>query len=142
MDLNIPLSPDHLTSSKKRKEREPDSSTDDDDDYDTDHEKSASLKKAKMSGDLRSAKKSIVVRKDTLESDGWTKNVGPHQLTCKACNKTIKLDKIKKYSTAAWNKHKAVCPLICGKRQIRSGKLMLKDEQVSFFVIVLRYVHC
>ena len=61
-----------------------------------------------------SDKRSVVVWKDTLDGDEWTKKVGPHEVTCKGCNKKIKLDKKKKYTM----QHKKNCAILTGKECI------------------------
>jgi hypothetical protein len=69
----------------------------------------------------RSNKRTIVIRKDILNEDEWTKDVGPHQVTCNGCKKKIKLDKQKRYATRPWDAHKEKCPAITGKKKFRSA---------------------
>jgi hypothetical protein len=108
--------------------------TDDDDDYDTENERSAAKKKVKVSGEPPSEKRSIVICQDALDADEWTKNVGPHEVTCNGCNKKIKLDK-KKYATRPWNWHKVKCPAIIGEKLIRSAKPKYDVAGVSLTIL-------
>ncbi|KAF8873144.1 hypothetical protein BD779DRAFT_1477158 [Infundibulicybe gibba] len=53
-------------------------------------------------------------RRDFLEKDRWTKS-GTIQTTsveCKACGKTIQLDKRHEYYTGLWEKHRGTCKVI------------------------------
>ena len=81
------------------------------DDYDTENEKAAAEEKVKSAGDSHSDKRSIVVQKDTLDQD---------EVTCKGCNKKIKLDKKKEYATRPWDLHKKKCAIITGKKCVHA----------------------
>lgn len=103
--------------SKKRKLGEEES----DDGYSTEKEVSKSRKKAAGSQE-RASKTTVVIRKQTLENDKFTKNVTANAVTCVACNKTIKLDARRQYESTHWDNHRAKCPQITGKTTIRVAK--------------------
>jgi hypothetical protein len=71
---------------------------------------------------------SVVTRKDTLERDEYTKDVHAEKVTCKACNKTVKLSTQNTYEIAHWDKHKSKCPRITRKQIVRTA---VKKHMVS-----------
>jgi hypothetical protein len=86
-----------------------------DDGYTTDKSTKAAKKKANASKSCGSYT-SVVTRKDTLERDEYMKNVHAEKVTCKACNKTVKLSTQSTYKIVHWDKHKSKCLRIMCKQ--------------------------
>ena len=80
----------------------------------------AAKKKANASKS-RGSYTSVVTRKDTLEKDEYTKDVQAEKVTCKACNKIVKLSTRSAYEIAHWDKHKSKCPRITHKQIVRTA---------------------
>lgn len=83
-------------------------------------DKSANAAKRANVPKSRGLKTSMATRKATLENDKYTKNVSVDQVTCKACDKVIRLHVSRPYATAHWDKHKGTCPRITGKQVVRT----------------------
>ena len=85
-----------------------------------------SSKRSKVASGKRQAKKSISQRRSKLENDEWVKpgTTKPNQLTCKGCNKTVRLHPKRQYDAANWQTHKTKCPNITGlvKRRVLDTK--------------------
>ncbi|KAJ7478971.1 hypothetical protein FB451DRAFT_1240274 [Mycena latifolia] len=59
-----------------------------------------------------SAKKSSrseAERRKTLETDEWTMDVTPHEVVCRGCRRSIKLDRRSRYYPGLWEKHRDRC---------------------------------
>ncbi|KAJ7183830.1 hypothetical protein C8R46DRAFT_1067924 [Mycena filopes] len=48
-------------------------------------------------------------RRRTLEDDPWTLEVTPHEVVCRGCRRTIKLDRRSRYYPGLWEKHRDRC---------------------------------
>ncbi|KAJ7662618.1 hypothetical protein DFH06DRAFT_1190485 [Mycena polygramma] len=48
-------------------------------------------------------------RRHALESDEWTVSVFPHEVVCRGCRHTIKLDRRSRYYPGLWEKHRDRC---------------------------------
>ncbi|KAJ6613881.1 hypothetical protein B0H10DRAFT_196646 [Mycena sp. CBHHK59/15] len=60
----------------------------------------------------RSGKKSArteAERRATLEDDQWTLSVTAHDVVCRGCRRTIKLDRRSRYYPGLWEKHRDRC---------------------------------
>ncbi|KAJ7105970.1 hypothetical protein C8R44DRAFT_329106 [Mycena epipterygia] len=44
-----------------------------------------------------------------LERDEWTATVTPHDVVCRGCRRTIKLDRRSRYYPGLWEKHRDRC---------------------------------
>ena len=91
----------------------------------------AAIKKANVSKS-RGSYTSVVTWQDTLDRDEYTKDVCAERVTCKACNKTVKLSTRSAYETAQWDKHKSKCPCITHKQIVRTA---VKKHVVSIRLV-------
>ena len=90
--------------------------------YTADKSASAAKKKANPNAPKsRRCKTNMVTRKAALENDEYTKNVSADRVTCKACDKVIKLHVSRPYETVHWDKHKGICPRITGRQVVRTA---------------------
>jgi hypothetical protein len=107
-------------------------------------DKSTNTAKRKANGSKsRGYKTSVVTRKAALEDDRYTKDVSVDQVTCKACDKVIKLHVSRPYETAHWDKHKCICPRITGKRVVRTVvKKQANLVSIDFMKLVTRIKYC
>ncbi|KAJ7779922.1 hypothetical protein B0H16DRAFT_1878531 [Mycena metata] len=48
-------------------------------------------------------------RRRALETDQWTLSVTPHEVVCRGCRRTIKLDRRSRYYPGLWEKHRDRC---------------------------------
>ncbi|KAJ7035391.1 hypothetical protein C8F04DRAFT_529264 [Mycena alexandri] len=48
-------------------------------------------------------------RRRALETDPWTLSVTPHEVVCRGCRRTIKLDRRSRYYPGLWEKHRDRC---------------------------------
>ncbi|KAK7052766.1 hypothetical protein R3P38DRAFT_3173079 [Favolaschia claudopus] len=51
-------------------------------------------------------------RRALLENDPWAEDVEPHNVVCKGCKQTIKIDQRSRYYPGFWNKHRDKCKAI------------------------------
>lgn len=58
-------------------------------------------------------------RKAALKEDQWTEEVEAHQLLCRGCKSWIALRSDREYDIRNWDKHKQLCPRICGQESRR-----------------------
>ena len=106
---------------------------DTDDQYDTETENLISARIGSTSGKSRTAKRSVVVRKDYLDSEVGIREVHTHHVICNGCSKTVKLHATKSYRTEPWDKHKNSCPNLTGKKRIKIAKKTVEHAEVSIF---------
>jgi hypothetical protein len=104
-----------------------------DDEYDTETEAMISARIGSTSGKSRTSKRSVVVRKDYLNSEAGIKEVHAHHVICDGCGKTVKLHATKPYRTEAWDKHKNGCPNLTGRKRIKIVKKTVEHVEVSIF---------
>ncbi|KAJ6554873.1 hypothetical protein B0H19DRAFT_153332 [Mycena capillaripes] len=56
-------------------------------------------------------------RRLTLETDEWTLSVAPHEVVCRGCRRTIKLDRRSRYYPGLWEKHRDRCEGVSRMRE-------------------------
>lgn len=103
-------------------------------------------RRSKAASGKREARKNITQRRSKLENDEWVKSgtTKPNQLTCKGCNKAIRLHPKRQYDSANWQVHKTKCPNITGaakKRVLDIKKPKMVGSRLCdlwFILIVLR----
>ncbi|KAJ7073379.1 hypothetical protein B0H15DRAFT_957218 [Mycena belliarum] len=61
-------------------------------------------------------------RRRTLEDDEWTMRVTPHEVVCRGCRRSIKLDRRSRYYPGLWEKHRDRCEHVAKMRRL------LEDE--------------
>jgi hypothetical protein len=96
---------------------------------DTDDER-AKKKRSTAASHPRKKKKTALERREELERDNWTKDVGPHSVRCNGCNKNIMLDKKRLYEGRNWDQHKEKCSQITGRITHRIALAPSTKEQL------------
>lgn len=100
-------------------------------------------RQSKVASGKREAKKNITQRRSELENDEWVKSgtTKPSQITCKGCNKTVRLHRKRQYDSANWLAHRTKCPNITGvakKRVLDTKKPKMVSSQLhDFWFIIL-----
>lgn len=72
-------------------------------------------------------------RRRTLEDDEWTMRVTPHEVVCRGCRRSIKLDRRSRYYPGLWEKHRDRCEHVAKMRR-------LLEDEVSGNNAMTRYV--
>jgi len=65
-------------------------------------------------------------RRLALESDEWTLRVTPHEVVCRGCRRTIKLDRRSRYYPGLWEKHRDRCEHVS-----KMGEEMEAEERLT-----------
>ncbi|KAF7326567.1 hypothetical protein MVEN_02609900 [Mycena venus] len=63
-------------------------------------------------------------RRLALESDEWTLRVTPHEVDCRGCRRTIKLDRRSRYYPGLWEKHRDRCEHVSKIREAMEAEPM------------------
>ncbi|EIN09497.1 hypothetical protein PUNSTDRAFT_143044 [Punctularia strigosozonata HHB-11173 SS5] len=75
-------------------------------------------------------------RKAYLEADPDAQDIGPNEVTCRRCSKTIKLGGRTNYQLRAWDKHQAKCSGAVPSSRVATAERKLKlvnDSQAKHF---------
>ena len=70
-------------------------------------------------------------RRADLERDEYIARVEPHSVVCKACEKTIGLNKNSTYDGANWRVHRSKCPQISGVLVVRGEAIKVARAPVG-----------
>jgi hypothetical protein len=120
----IPQASNVSTNVRKRGRRADDS--DSSEGYTTDKEEGSSKRREAASG-KRGQKKNVAQRQSALEADEWVKvgTVETNKVTCKGCNKPVRIHPSRQYDDANWQAHKTKCPGVTGfvKKRVLDGKI-------------------
>ena len=79
----------------------------------------------------RSPRRTEADRRADLERDEYIARVEPHLVVCRACEKSIGLNKKSTYDGANWRTHKSKCPQIIGVFVVRGGAIKAPRAPVS-----------
>ena len=69
-------------------------------------------------------------RRADLQRDEYIARVEPHSVVCKACEKTIGLNKKSTYDGANWRTHRSKCPQITGVLVVRGQAIKAPQAPV------------
>ncbi|KAF8172940.1 hypothetical protein K438DRAFT_2023581 [Mycena galopus ATCC 62051] len=70
-------------------------------------------------------------RRRTLETDEWTLRVTPHEVVCRGCRRTIKLDRRSRYYPGLWEKHRDRCESVNKMRQAMEAESPIQSVAMA-----------
>lgn len=88
--------------------------------------------------ELQTRKKNMMdedARRQKLEDDEWTTSVTAKSVKCKACGRTVSLDKRSRYYPGLWVKHRGKC------MEVKRLEALRKVEVTSYIHRIVRAEH-